>query len=141
MKFFLVVVVVVVTFSATATTADSATRECCLCGDECGPVAAEKVDLFTVSPFANFPEQNGAGGATCEEIAMGLLEHSEDSVMCADVRRDLQEACCTDHFGTPAFTTLPDCWIGGTERFSHSHLFSLVLYHTTVLSKMKLTRM
>ena len=82
-------------FLATFSAAYAANKECCLC-DECGPVAAEKVELFTVSPFPDQPES----GATCEDIAMGLLEYNEDSDMCASVHMDFHEACCTDHFGT-----------------------------------------
>ena len=82
-------------FLATLSAAYAANKECCLC-DECGPVAAEKVELFTVSPFPDQPES----GATCEDIAMGLLEYNEDSDMCTSVHMDFHEACCTDHFGT-----------------------------------------
>jgi len=64
--------------------------ECCLCGDDCAAVAPEKVDLITVSPFM----QEGTY-TTCEEIAMDLLDQHVNEAMCAKVRYDYQEACCS----------------------------------------------
>ena len=93
---FLVLLLAILVASTASLSA--AQRECCLCDDECSPVAPEKVALFTVSPFPNPPE----GGVTCEDIAMELLEYGEDSPTCASVRMDLHEACCTEHFGKPA---------------------------------------
>ena len=62
--------------------------ECCLCGDSCAEVAPEKVDLLTVSPEGTL--------TTCEEIALDLLDNGvEDEAMCAKVRYDYQEACCS----------------------------------------------
>jgi len=75
-----------------------ASKECCLCGDSCAAVAPEKVDLITVSPFvvADENEPQGAMISTCEEIAMELLDSvQEEEEMCAKVRYDYQEACCS----------------------------------------------
>jgi len=65
------------------------TVECCLCGDGCAEVAPEKVDLLTVSPEGTL--------TTCEEIALDLLDNSQevDEDVCAKVRYDYQEACCS----------------------------------------------
>ena len=72
----------------------SASKECCLCGHSCADVAPDKRNVITLSPFAS--DQ----ATSCEEIAMDLLDNhvKEEEEMCAHVRSDYQEACCS--FGT-----------------------------------------
>ena len=64
--------------------------ECCLCGDDCADVAPEKIEWITVSPFHSEKTLT-----TCEGIALDLLDQHVNEAMCAKVRYDYQEACCS----------------------------------------------
>jgi len=66
-------------------------KECCLC-EKCEDVHPTKIEMFTLSPLY----KNEQVVATCDEIAIDILDNEEDSEVCAAVRVELQEACCTD---------------------------------------------